>query len=94
MVHLDGYLKTDDMSLVALISTHGYTPTMQWKDKRAKLVFWLLSEAECDEFLQELVEDYRSGAARVEPQRFTRELRAVRRGLYDFMGHQGVPVHS
>jgi len=93
MIQLDGRLKTDDMTLVALISTHGYTPGIQWKSQPDKLVFWVLSEDDCDEFLHGLVEDYRSGESRVEPQRFTRELRAIRRSLYDFIGHQAVPVH-
>ena len=92
MTHLDGTLKTDEMSLAALLSVHGYCLKMVLDEEESNHVFWVLSSDEVDEFVHELVEDFRSGASRVEPKRFTRELRAVRRGLYDFIGHKGTPV--
>jgi regulator of sigma D len=94
MIQLDGTLKTDDMTLVAFVQVHGYTPKMERAQERQRHVYWVLSEDELDEFCEDLVQDFQSGAARIEPQRYARELRAVRERLYSFLGIKGQPVRA
>jgi len=92
MDHLDGKLITDEMSLATLLFLHGYDLRME-KAKGTRVV-WVLDEEEVDEYAVELVSDFRSGEARVEPSRFASELGRVRKRLYSFIGHRGVPVGS
>lgn len=94
MIKLDGSLKTDDMSLAAILSMNGYPIKMQLKGDGSKHVYWLLSDDDVDDAAKAIVADYQHGAARVEPVKFTLELRAVRLSLYKFIGHEGVPVDS
>lgn len=80
----NGTIRTTDMTLATILVTNGYAPVME-KDGCNKVV-WVLSADEVDEFAEELIDDYVRGATRVEPKRFVRELRAVRKDLYRYLG--------
>lgn len=84
-------LETDDMALVTTLCCHGYNFTMR-RGQNDKHVVWVLSEEELDDFASGLVEDYRAGDARVEPNRFMRETRSVRQRMYHFLGISSTPI--
>jgi hypothetical protein len=92
VIHLDGQLITDDMTLVTLLACHGYNGVMKSRDGNPRHVLWVIDEEQIDELAEELISDYRRGAAQVEPARFTRELRAVRSKLYEFLKVPTKPV--
>src|SRR5262245_8190682 len=82
----DGSVRTTDMTLAVLLVTHGYCPVMERDGDNGHKVVWVLSADEADEFVEDLLDDYVRGATRVEPKRFVRELRAVRKDLYRYLG--------
>jgi hypothetical protein len=83
MIHLDGAMKTDELSLATVLVLNGYAPIMERADKG---VVWVIRRNEVDDLLEEILEDFRSGGCRVEPRRFMRELRVVREDMYKFLG--------
>ena len=93
MIHLDGTLRTDEMDFVAFLHLRGYKLVME--QVRPGKVEWVLSREEVEvdqEFLEEVVSNYRSGSELIEPKRFYRELRTVREELYDLLKHRAVRV--
>jgi hypothetical protein len=76
-------VRTDEMSFVAILVINGYMPTMT---KEGGSVVWEIPDDECDEFCEELVDEFVRGACRVEPRRYIREYVQVRKDLYKFLG--------
>lgn len=83
MIQADGSIRTVDMTFAVVLSTQGYMMTME---KNGREAVWVIDAEDVDEFAHELAEDYLRNAVRIEPKRFMRELRAVRKELYDFLG--------
>lgn len=84
MVHADGYLRTDDMTLATVLAIQGYSPSMTIKNGGGCV--WVLPPDEVDEYAEDVVNEYVSGAFRVEPRRFVREMKIVREDMYRFLG--------
>ena len=98
MVREDGIIRTDDLTFAVVLTMHGFNPVME-KDGHTNKVVWVLDlNGEDDEFVDDLARDYLSGASRVEPKRFMREARAVRKEMYRFLGignqPPGTPIPS
>lgn len=84
MLQENGSIRTTDMTMAVILVTNGYAPVMEMDGH--KKVVWVVPADEVDEFCEELIDDYVRGAARVEPKKFMRELRAVRKDLYRYLG--------
>ncbi len=82
MIHADGAIRTDEMSLAVVLSMEGYDLLMV---RQGRVVIWVIPENDADESAHEIVHEYVSGAYRVEPRNFMREVREVRTRLYDFL---------
>lgn len=87
------------MILASVLNCNGYVPFMELdKRGRSKVVIWILPHDEVDDFAEELIEEYAAGKCRVEPKKFAREQRAVRKAMYTFLGigdrPQNTPVHN
>lgn len=81
------------MDFVAFLHLRGYRLAME--QIRPGKVEWVLGREEVDndqEFLEEVVENYRGGSELIEPKRFYRELRTVREELYSLLKHRAVRV--
>lgn len=81
------------MALATLLSIHGYSARLE-KVKDRMVAIWILDEDDVDEFVVELVGEYRRGEARVEPRKFIHELKLVRKAAYDIIGHKPLRVPS
>jgi hypothetical protein len=86
MIQTDGAIRTDQMSLAVVLSLAGYDLVME---RIGEVAFWVIIEDEADELAMDIVEEYVSGACRVEPRNFMRESKVVRERLYDFLGYRG-----
>jgi len=84
MLEPDGSYKTTDMALATVLTMNGYTPRM---GRVGREVEFTIACDDVDGFMEQLVEDYIDGSCRVEPKRFVRELRAVRKDVYRLMDH-------
>lgn len=84
MLVQDGSYKTNDMALATVLCMNGYTPVMH---RVGRDVEFTITQEDVDEFMEQLVDDYVRGACRVEPKRFVRELRAIRKDVYRLMEH-------
>lgn len=84
-------LITKDLSFATFLSMQGYSYTVTPDpDLPAKALFVFTPVTDDEAFrLDELEATFMTGAARVEPVRFTKEIAAVRGKLYDFLrrGH-------
>lgn len=88
---MDGTVSTDDMTLAVVLILHGYNPVMR---KDTNRVVWTIDthrEQVEEEDLHDLLDEYLSGAVRVEPKRFMREVRAVRKEVYRLMDNVNRP---
>lgn len=94
MLEDDGVIRTVDMTLATVLTLNGYHPVMEFKKDRQ--VQWVIAYEDVDEYSVEIMSDYFAGGCRVEPRRFTRELRAVRQNMYQFLGigdrQRGMPI--
>lgn len=81
------------MALATVLFLHGYNPVMELKDGRheKKYVIWTIPADEVDDDVEDLVDDFVRGAVRVEPKRFSNELREVRKRMYTLLDHDKAP---
>lgn len=89
MVHADGIVRTDDMALACVLFLHGHNPVMELHmgSNGHKYVIWTIPAHEVDDDVEDLIDDFVRGAVRVEPKRYTYELREVRKRMYALLGH-------
>lgn len=89
MVHADGTIRTDEMSLTAVLIMNGYAPVMM---RGRSGCVWVIQADEVDELAEEIVDDFVRGACRVEPKRFIREVAQVRKEMYKFLNLDHVRI--
>lgn len=71
------------MAFATVLVMNGYNPIME--KVTADSLVWVVSSDEYDEDLEALQIEYLSGACRVEPRRFIREVGDIRKGMYRFL---------
>ena len=91
MAETDGDFTTDDMAFATVLIMNGYNPVMRRPNPRRELVVWSIPADDWDEGIEQLEQDYLSGACLVEPRRFIREIRDVRHRVYAFLGVENKP---
>jgi hypothetical protein len=77
-------IRTDDMTLAAVLRYHGYLCTVSADDKGN--AWWQLPADRTDEFALGLVEDYNDNQVEIEPRKFMTEVRATRKAMYQVLG--------
>lgn len=85
-----GATRTSDMTLAAVLTCHGYRLTME-VDDHSKMCTWVIPPEDVPA-TQELILNYVDGRARVEPRRFMREVRYIRKQVYKAIGHEAPRV--
>jgi hypothetical protein len=77
---------TMDLALATYLSMHGRSFRLTPAERPDKVLFTFESvSSEEQSSLEQLVEMFQAGSARVEPMRFLREVGSVRGQLYDFL---------
>lgn len=81
-----GNLRTTDMTLAAVLQLRGYHLKLEAPSDGQRQAFWIVEEAQFDEDLDELLDEYRHGTLQVNPVLFMQEVRKVRKRLYQLLG--------